>query len=113
MFLLRNFHAKRVTFEIAMMNIFNNCVAGSLNNNYFPLKFQPLITMFYLFNNCLKEYLSKNNSKTFNGLILLPYSYPKLTAPRFIILTKYTVVCNMPFNVHVFYFPDFESTWRQ
>ena len=37
MFLLRNFHAKRVAFEIAMMDIFNNCVAGSLNNNYFPL----------------------------------------------------------------------------
>ena len=36
-FLLRNFHAKRVIFEIAMMNIFNNCIAGSLSNNYFPL----------------------------------------------------------------------------
>ena len=37
----------------------------------------------------------------------------QLTAPRFIILTKYTVVCNMPFNGHLFYLPDFESTWRQ
>ena len=37
MFLLRNYHAKRLIFEIAMMNIFNNCIAGSLNNNYFPL----------------------------------------------------------------------------
>ena len=36
-FLLRNFHAKKVIFEIEMMNIFNNCIAGSLNNNYFPL----------------------------------------------------------------------------
>ena len=36
-FLLRNFHAKRVNFEIAMMNIFNKCIAGSLSNNYFPL----------------------------------------------------------------------------
>ena len=35
--LLRNFHAKRVIFKIAMMNIFNNCIGGSLNNNYFPI----------------------------------------------------------------------------
>ena len=27
--------------------------------------------------------------------------------------TKYTVVCNMPSSAHLFYFPDFESTWRQ
>ena len=40
-FLLRNFHAKRVIFEIAMMNIFNNCIAGSLSNNYFPLNESP------------------------------------------------------------------------
>ena len=33
----------------------------------------------------------------------------QLTEPRVMILTKYTVVCNMPFNVHRFYFPDFES----
>ena len=37
MFLLRNFHAKRVIFEIAMRNMFNNCTVGSLNNNYFRL----------------------------------------------------------------------------
>ena len=57
----------------------------------------------------------KNYSKTFNELISTPYSYPKqtTTAPRVIILTKYTVVCNMPFNVYLLYFPEFESTWRQ
>ena len=33
--LLRNFYVKRVLFEIAMMNIFNNCIAGSLSNNCF------------------------------------------------------------------------------
>ena len=27
--------------------------------------------------------------------------------------TKYTVACNMPSSAHLFYFPDFESTWRQ
>ena len=27
----------------------------------------------------------------------------QLTAPRVNILTKYTVVCNMPFNVHLFF----------
>ena len=37
----------------------------------------------------------------------------QLTAPRFIKLNKYTVVCNMSFNVHLFYFPDFKPTWRQ
>ena len=37
MFLLRNFHAKRVIFEIAMRNLFNNYIVGSLINNYFPL----------------------------------------------------------------------------
>ena len=36
-FLLRNFHTKRVIMEIAMMKIFNNCISGRLNNNYFPL----------------------------------------------------------------------------
>ena len=35
--LIRNFHTKRVIFEIAMMKIFNNCIAGSLKNNYFCL----------------------------------------------------------------------------
>ena len=35
MFLLRNFHAKRVIFE--MMGVFNNFIAGSLKNNYFPV----------------------------------------------------------------------------
>ena len=42
-FLLGNFHVKSVIFEIAMMNIFNNCIAGSLNNNYFPLNESPSI----------------------------------------------------------------------
>ena len=27
--------------------------------------------------------------------------------------TKYTVACNMSSSAHHFYFPDFESTWRQ
>ena len=36
-FLFRNFHAKRVIMEIAMMKILNNCISGRLNNNYFPL----------------------------------------------------------------------------
>ena len=35
--LFRNFHAKRKIMEIAMMKIFDNGIAGSLNNNYFPL----------------------------------------------------------------------------
>ena len=35
-FLLRNFHAKRVIMEIAIMKILNNCISGRLNNNYFP-----------------------------------------------------------------------------
>ena len=35
--LFRNFHAKRVIMEIAMMKILNNCISGRLNNNYFPL----------------------------------------------------------------------------
>ena len=45
-FFRRNFHVKRVVFEIAMMNIF-----GSFNNNYFPLneRFQPLLTSFCFF----------------------------------------------------------------
>ena len=33
----RNFHAKRMIMEIAMMKILNNCISGRLNNNYFPL----------------------------------------------------------------------------
>ena len=37
MFLLSNFHRKRVIFEIAMMNIFINRIVGSLNNNNFHL----------------------------------------------------------------------------
>ena len=36
-FLLSSFQAKRVNFEIAIMNIFNNCIAGILNKTYFPL----------------------------------------------------------------------------
>ena len=107
-FLLRNFHAKRVIFEIAMMNIFNNCIAGSLSNNYFPLNESPsLYQQCFVYsitawkNNYLKIYC-----KTFNTLILAPYSYPKqtITPPRVIILTKFTVVRNMSFNVHLFLF---------
>ena len=33
----RNFHAKRVIMEIAMMKILSNCISGRLNNSYFPL----------------------------------------------------------------------------
>ena len=80
-FLLMNFHAMRVIFEIAMMNIFNNCIAGSLNNNYFPLN-----ESFSLYSQCFvysitswKNTYLKNYSKTFNALILAPYSYPKQT----------------------------------
>ena len=40
-FLLWNFNAKRVIFEIGMMNTFNNCIAGSLSNNYFHLNESP------------------------------------------------------------------------
>ena len=103
--MLRNFHTKRVIMEIVMMKIFNNCLVGRLNSNYFSFKwkFQPLLT-FCLFNNYLDKYLSKNFPKTFNELILTPYSYPKqLTAPRVMILTKYTVVCNMPFLMYTFF----------
>ena len=32
---------ERVIFEIAMINIFKNCIAGSLSNNYFPLNESP------------------------------------------------------------------------
>ena len=81
MFFLRNFHAKRVIFEIAMMNIFNNCIAGSLNNNYFPLN-----ESFSLYSQCFvysitswKNTYLKNYSKTFNALNLTSYSYPKQT----------------------------------
>ena len=34
-FLLRNFQTKRVIMKIAMMKIFNNCIADRLHN-YFP-----------------------------------------------------------------------------
>ena len=36
-FLVRNFYTKRVIMEIAMMKIFNNCMAGRLINRYFQL----------------------------------------------------------------------------
>ena len=66
-FLFRNFHAKRVIMEIAMMKILNNYIPGRLNSNYFPLKwkFQSLVTMFCLFNNCLEKYLSKKLFQNF------------------------------------------------
>ena len=35
--LFRNFHAKRVIMEIAMMKILNNGISGRLNSNYFSL----------------------------------------------------------------------------
>ena len=81
MFLLRNFLAKRVIFEIAMMNIFNNCIAGSLNNNYFPLnESSSLYYQFFVYSKTAwKNTYLKNYSKTFNALILTPYSYPKQT----------------------------------
>ena len=80
-FLLRNFHAKRVIFEIAMMNIFNNCIAGSLSNNYFPLNESPsLYQQCFVYSiTAWKNTYLKNYSKTFNALILTPYSYPKQT----------------------------------
>ena len=66
--------------------------------------------MFCLFNNYLEEYLSNELFQNyfvfiyfFNSLFLTPYSYPKkqLRAPMVVILTKYTVVCKMPFNGHM------------
>ena len=62
-FLLRNFHVKRVIFETAMMNISNNCIAGCSVYSIAAWK---------------STYL-KNYSKTFNALILTRYSYPKQT----------------------------------
>ena len=35
--LLKNIRTKRVIMKITMMEIFNNYIAGRLNNNYFPL----------------------------------------------------------------------------
>ena len=71
--------------------------------------------MFCLFNNCLEKYLSKNPSKTFSELVLtlITTLNKQLTAPGVMILNKYTVVCNVFFNKHHFYFPDFESIWRK
>ena len=40
-FLVKNFHMKRV-----IMEIFNNCISGRLNNNY-KWKFQPLLKKTY------------------------------------------------------------------
>ena len=36
-FFLRNFNTMRVVMEIAMVKIFNKCIAERLNNNYFPI----------------------------------------------------------------------------
>ena len=80
MFFLRNFHAKRVIFEIAMMNIFNNCITGSLNSNYFPLNEIFLHWQSFVYSiTTWKNTFLKNYSKTFNAIIIIPYSYPKQT----------------------------------
>ena len=77
--LSRNFYAK--ILETAMMNIFNNCIAGSLNNNYFPLN-ESSSLYWPCFVNSITAWRNtylKNDSKTFNALILTPYSYTKQT----------------------------------
>ena len=62
---------------IVMVKIFNNCISGCLNNNYFHLNESSASTNNVLFiQNCLEKYLSKK-SKTFNALTLIPYSYPR------------------------------------
>ena len=81
MFLLRNFHAKRGIFEIAMMNIFNKCIAGSFYNNYFPLnESSSLYKQCFVYSiTARKNAYLKNYFKTFNALILTTYSYPQQT----------------------------------
>ena len=37
----QEFSCEESDFEIAMMNLFNNCIAGSLSNNYFSLNEIP------------------------------------------------------------------------
>ena len=115
-FLFGNFHAKRVILEIAMMNSFNNCITGSLNNNYFPLnESSSLYYQCFIYSiTAWKNTYLKNYSITSNALILKRYSYPKQVTycTRFIKLTKYTVLCNR-LLMYTFYFPDFECTWRQ
>ena len=82
-FLLRNFHAKRVIFEMifAMGNTFNKCIASSLSNNYFPLnESSSLYQQCFVYSiTARKNTYLKNYFKTFNALILTPYSYPKQT----------------------------------
>ena len=80
-FLLKNFHTKRVIMEIAMMKIFNNCISGRLNNNYFTLNESSSSTniCFAYSITAWKNTYLKNYSKTFNALILTPHSYPMKT----------------------------------
>ena len=95
--LLRNIHTKRVIFEIAMMNIFNSCIAGSLSNNYFRLNESSNLywqCFVYSITTWKTTYL-KNYSKNFHALILahlLAILNKQLTAPWVIILTKYIQV---------------------
>ena len=104
-FLLRNFHAKRVIFKIAMINIFKNCIAGSLNKNYFLLNESPSLywQCFVYSRTAWNNTYVKSHSKTFNALIIATLNKQR-TAARVIILIKYTVVCDMPFNVNFFNF---------
>ena len=118
---LRNFHAKRVIFVIAMINMFNNCILGSLSNNYFPLNESPSLykQCFVYFITAWKNTCLKNYSKFFNALILTPYSYPKQTTYKqltYLGLSYWPyiqrfVACLLMYIF--FYFPDFESTWRK
>ena len=77
----RNFHAKRIIMEIVMMKILNNCISGRLNSNYFHLNESSILywQCFAYSITAWKNTYLKNYSKTFNGLILTPYSYPKQT----------------------------------
>ena len=72
---------ERAIFEMAMMNIFNNCIAGSLSNNHFPLNESPSLCWecFLYSKSAWKKTYLKNYSKTFSALILTPYSYPRQT----------------------------------
>ena len=65
-----------------MMKIFNNCIAGSLNNNYFPSnESSSLLKQCFVYSiTTWKNSYLKNYSKTLNALILTTYSYPKQTA---------------------------------
>ena len=65
--LVWNFDTKRVITAITMMKIFNNCISGRLNNNYFLLN--GSFSLYYSVNAWRNTY-PKNYSKTFNALIL-------------------------------------------